>query len=160
MDPVALYTAELTNQFAKLDALVAQAMEPQLSEYDRERLQAEQMALIMTGVPRARANLRIEMERAGQVHEDHAIVPKLEMKGSDEEGWVCTFNQYLIGDDLFWNSAPLVMGRGFTPSDARSDFWIAWKGLGYRRHHRGLKLREVGRAEFNQRLHFAQVKSN
>lgn len=158
MDAITFHSNELERLLEKFDDLTKRAQDPNLVEGDRESVQAKQMALVMTDIPRARARLRLEMEKAGKIRKAPAIVPQLEVKGSDESGWTCSFQTYMVEDDVFWNGAPTVQGKGASPKDARSDFWIAWKSLCKRRHGRNLELREIGRPQYQQRMKAAQEK--
>lgn len=157
MDPITFHSNELERLLEQFDRLNDKAQDPHLLENQREKIQAKQMALVMTEIPRARARLRVERERSGKIRKAYAIVPQLEVKGSDEKGWVCTFQTYMIEQDLFWNGAPFVEGTGKTPHDARSDFWIAWRSLCKRRHGRNLELREIGTVEYRQKMKVAQA---
>jgi len=159
MDEITFQSNALERLLERFTTLVVESQNSDLSEEQREELQAKQMALLMTDIPRTRARLRVEREKLGKIRKAHANVPQLDIR-NDGEVWLCTFQTYIIDTDVFWNTAPLLQGRGQSPKDARSDFWIAWRELCNRRHGRNMELREICRVEYQQLLKVAQGAGN
>lgn len=157
MDQVTFQSNQLERLLTRFDRITEKLCYGDLSENERTDLQVRQMSLVTDEIPQSRAKLRLEMERAGMLGKAHAAVPCLEMHGSDESGWTCTFQTYMVEDDMFWNNSE-VKGTGASPKDARSDFWVAWRNLSKRRHGRNIELREVGRVAYQQMVKAAQDK--
>lgn len=154
MDLITSLSNELEQLLERFDHVNEASQAHGLQDAEIKGFQTQQMSLMMTDIPRARARLRVERERAGKIRKAFAVTPQLDLTGSDEAGWVCTLETYMIEGDIFFNSG--VQGKGIFPKDARTDFRVAWRDLCKHRHGRVLELREIGQVEYRQKMKDSQ----
>ena len=153
---IAAYETKLRELIQRFNELGEKSQCEYVDEAARDKLQAEQMVLLMTSIPEVRARLRLLLEKSGALNCEYASIPKFTLRGSDEHGWEQTLSTYIVGNDMYWNSSPMVVGKGPNPRDALTDFWIGWREMSFHRHGRNVKLVEVGKSAYENMINRIQ----